>query len=671
MAKTELKKTICPYDCPTSCGLLAETDGQTILSIAGDPGHPATKGLICRKMRHYEKSIHAAGRIMTPLRRTGAKGEGLFTPISWQEAVAEIRDNWLRIIEEQGPQGILPMYYSGVMSLIQRNCGDAFFNRMGACSLVKTLCSSAKQAGYAAVMGKTGCLDPRELRDSDYYIIWGCNMKATQLQSLPEIIAGRRAGKKTVLIETWAEDMAAYCDQTILIKPGTDGALALAMMNVLITEGLADEAFLLEQALGFAEFKASLYQYTPAWAEGITGIPAATIAGLAREYAAAKAPAIILGSGNSRYGNGGMTVRLITILSAFTGAWRQPGGGLCGCNPGNGQYVDIQRITRPDFRTNRPRKVNINQLASALNGTEDSPAVKSLFVYGGNPVGSVSNQAGIIKGLLRPDIFTVVHERFMTDTAKYADIILPAAFSVEQSDCYNAYGYCTFGVARRIISPPGQCKSNWDTFCHLAKVMGYAEDYFQQTEEEMLDDLLSHPLPALAAISAGDRETLRQGAVINMPFADHLHWQTQSGKMQIVNEDLDQPLPRYLESHGGPYPLRLVSVPSGYTLNSIFLERPELLQQRGLMILALHPEDAASRDISDNDSIVAFNDLAEVGFMARVTDKVAKGTAAAPGIYTRSASRNGLLVNALHHERLSDIAEATTMNDNTIEVKKA
>ncbi len=669
MPKMEIKKTICPYDCPTSCGLLAETDGQTVFHIDGDPDHPVTKGLICRKMRRYEKSIQAADRIMTPLKRQGAKGAGLFAPISWEEAINEIRDNWLRIIAEDGPQAILPMYYSGVMSLIQRNCGDAFFNRMGACRLVKTLCSSAKQAGYEAVMGKTGCLDPRELKDSDYYLIWGCNMKATRIQALPEIIKGRQAGKKAVLIETWSEDMAPHCDESLLIKPGTDGALALALMHILTKEGLADEPFLLKHSLGFAEFKDSLHHYTAAWAEGVTGIPAASIVNLAREYAAAQAPAIILGSGNSRYGNGGMTVRLITILSAFTGAWQRPGGGLCGCNPGNGQYVDIQRISRPDFRTNSSRRVNINQLASALTGSDGQPPVKSLFVYGGNPVGSVSNQTGIIKGLLRPDIFTVVHERFMTDTARYADVILPATFSVEQADCYNSYGYCTFGVAPKVIPPPGSCKSNWDTFRLLAKVMGYQEDYFQRTEEEMLEELLAHPLPALAAIDDNDRAALRQGAVIDMPFADHLNWQTKSGKIQIINEDLAKPLPYYFESHGGPYPLRLVAVPSSHTLNSIFLERPELLRQRGLMTLALHPEDAADRGISDCDSITAFNDLAEVGFIARVTDKVAKGAAAAVGIYTTAASPRGLLVNALHHERLSDIGEATTLNDNTIDVK--
>jgi len=323
-----IRKTICPYDCPTSCGLLAETDGIRILGVKGDPDHPAAKGLICRKMQHYEQSIHSPERIITPMKRVGAKGEGRFEPMTWDAAVKEIAGRWSRILEEDGADAILPMNYSGVMSVLQRKCGDAFFNRMGACDLVRTLCSSAKGAGYEAVMGQTGCLDPRELSDSSFYLVWGSNMKATRLQSMPALIQARRQGKRVVLIESCAADMEAYCDQTILIRPGTDGALALAMMHVMEEENLADRDFLTCQAKGYEAFRKTLAPYTSAWAEEETGIPAEVIAGLAREYASAPAPAIILGSGPSRYGNGGMTTRLITILSAYTGAWGRPGGGL-------------------------------------------------------------------------------------------------------------------------------------------------------------------------------------------------------------------------------------------------------------------------------------------------------------------------------------------------------
>lgn len=666
---TYLQKTICPYDCPTSCGLLAETDGKKIISIKGDPDHPASRGLICRKMHQYQSSVHHPERILTPLKRSGGKGEGKFIPVSWGEAVSEITKRWKILLREEGGDSILPVYYSGVMSVIQRKCGDAFFNRMGACELVQTLCSSAKGAGYEAVMGHTGCLDPRELKDSDFFLVWGSNMKATRLQTMPILMEARKQGKRSVLIEVCARDMASFCDETLLLKPGTDGALALAIMHVLVRDSLADEVFLRKYGEGYELFKNTLPAYTPVWAQEITGIPAGKIVALAKEYASAKAPAIILGSGPSRHGNGGMTVRLITILSAFTGAWSHTGGGLCGCDPRAGAYVDSKLVTRPDFRKAPGRKVNINELSSALKTADEGRTVKSLFVYGSNPVASVCCQREVIRGLSRPDLFTVVHERFMTDTARYADIVLPATFSVEQTDCYTAYGYCTFGTARKIIPAPGQCKSNWDMFRLLAKAMGYEEPYFKQTQEEMLQTILARPQEGLDKISEKERKTLEEGGVISLPYASHLLFKTGTGKFKIVNESLGEPMPRYIENHGGEFPLKLVAVPDNYTLNSIFLEREELVLEKGAMKLLLHPEDGVARGIASGDRVIAFNELAEVEFEADLTTLVAKGAAAAQGVFACASSKNGRLVNALHHERLSDMGASTTLNDNTIDVK--
>ncbi|WP_027177850.1 molybdopterin-containing oxidoreductase family protein [Maridesulfovibrio bastinii] len=667
----QIKKTICPYDCPTSCSLQVTTDGTKIIKVRGDTDDPVTGGLICRKMQHYEKSVNSSERILTPLKRTGAKGSGEFKPISWAEAVTEITENWKTAIADYGPQAILPVYYSGVMGLIQRNCGEALFNRMGACTLVKTLCSSAKDAGYKAVAGSTGCLDPRELSGSDYYIIWGSNMKATRLQSMPHIVKARKNGKKIVLIEAYANEMASYCDQVILITPGTDGALALAMMHVLEKEGLADSEFLKTQAEGYSEFRETLENYTPEWAEKITGVPAEVIVKLAREFGAVKAPAIILGSGNSRYGNGGMTVRLITILSAFTGAWNKKGGGYCGSNPNSKSYVDKNRITRPDLRSNSARFVNINKISSALNGEAGESPIKCLHVYACNPVASVADQQGIVKGMSRADLFTVVHERFMTDTARYADIILPATFSVEQSDCHTAYGYCSFGVSRKVVPAPGECKSNWDIFCMLAEGMGFDDDHFKRSEDDLLDELLANPMSGLQEISESDKKVFAEGGTVSIAYSDHTDWQTPSGKLQIINNSLEDKLPVYRECYGGDYPLKLISVPSSETLNSIFLERDELMERRGEMTLQMHPADAEARGISDGDSIVACNEQGKVVFTAALTPLIARGAVAAVGVFKTMQSANGNLVNTLHHERLSDIGEATTMNDNTVEIRKA
>lgn len=661
----------CPYDCPSTCGLEAEIENGRIVKVKNDKTHPVSKNGICRKMQHYEQDIYSMDRLMKPMRRVGKKGEGKFEPISWNEAVREITDHFKDIIEKWGSEAILPCVYSGVMSDIQRNCGDAFFNRMGASELVKTLCSSAKGAGYDAVVGKTGCLEPTELNDSDLYLIWSCNMAATRLQTLVDLQKPVNRHKKKILIDVYPNPTAAYCDQVITIKAGTDGALALSMMNVLKNEHLVDKSFVEKYTSGYPAFAETLDAYTPEWAERETGIPAEAIRQLAREFGQAKAPAIILGSGNSRHGNGGMTVRLITILSALTGAWQHPGGGLCGCTPIDTDYVNKSLITRPDFRKKPARKININQIGQAL-AMEGKEAVRGFYVYGCNPANTVSDQQLIIRGLERENLFTVVHERFMTDTARYADIVLPATFSVEQTDIYRAYGYCTLSTGRKLVDAPGECRSNWDTFCLLAKGMGYSEDYFDRSEDEMLDILLSHPTKAIAETSDEAKETLRQGGSVVLPFSDHLGFGTETGKMMIVNEKLAEPMPHYTAGYSGEcqdYPLHLVAAPSVWSLNSTFLDREQLMTSRKGMTLWLNPEDAKVRKIEDGMSVIAFNELGEVQFTACIDQRVAIGNAVSEGVFASHQTQNGCGFNTLTHGRLSDIGAATTMNDNRIDIR--
>ena len=666
-----IRKMSCPYDCPSTCGLLAEIENGRIVKVKNDKTHPVSKNGICRKMQHYEQDIYSMDRLMKPMRRVGKKGEGKFEPISWNEAVREITDHFKDIIEKWGSEAILPCVYSGVMSDIQRSCGDAFFNRMGALELVKTLCSSANGAGYDAGVGKTGCLEPTELNDSDLYLIWSCNMAATRLQTLADLQKPANRHKKKILIDVYPNPTAAYCDQVITIKAGTDGALALAMMNVLKNEHLVDKSFVGKYTSGYPEFAETLDAYTPEWAESETGIPAEVIRQLAREFGEAKAPAIILGSGNSRHGNGGMTVRLITILSALTGAWQHPGGGLCGCTPIDTDYVNKSLITRPDFREKAARKININQIGQAL-AMEGKEAVRGFYVYGCNPANTVSDQQLILKGLEREDLFTVVHERFMTDTARYADILLPATFSVEQTDIYRAYGYCTLGTGRKLVDAPGECKSNWDTFCLLAKGMGYSEDYFDRSEDEMLDILLSHPTKAIAETSDEAKETLRQGGSVVLPFSDHLAFGTETGKMMIVNEKLAEPMPHYTADYSAKcqdWPLHLVAAPSVWSLNSTFLDREQLMKSRKGMTLWLNPEDAKVRKIEDGMSVIAFNELGEVQFTACIDQRVAVGNAVSEGVFASHQTQNGCGFNTLTHGRLSDIGAATTMNDNRIDIR--
>ena len=658
---------VCPYDCPTTCGFYAEIEDGRLVAVRPDPDHPVSACGPCRKMARYERSVNALERILYPMKRVGAKGEGKFARITWDEALAEIGARWKAIIQESGSEAIAWCNYSGVMTPIQRTSGWAFFGRLGTRGLVKTLCSSAKGAGYKAVMGSVGCLDPRGTEDSDFLIVWGSDVPATRNPMMQQLRDFKKQGKRIVTIEVCGIDMAPYSDEMLLVKPGSDAALALAMMHVLERDGLADREYLQEWAYGYEDFRKTLAQYTPEWAEGICGIRAEQIEALAHEYGKAEAPCILLGSGISRYANGGMTCRIITILSQYTGAWKKPGGGFCGTNPTGGVYVDGTIVDPPAFHGKHPA-ININQLGAGIC----DPVVRSLYVYGSNPADSVSDTNAVLRGLSREDLFTVVHERVMTDTARYADIILPATYSVEQTDVYMSYGYCTLAAAPKLIEAPGECKTDWETFRLLARTMGMEDEYFDQTEEELFEKILGRLKGNASALDEEAIEHLRQGGAVAVPYADHLRFMKEGKPWKIVNEEMAEPMPKWVPPYAGPEPLQLVSVPGLWSLNSVFHERKEdLIPTRGEMLLHLHPEDAARRGIATGDEVEAFNDLGCVRFTAHVTDLIAKGAAAVQGVFAHDLTKSGRGVNALQHARLTDLDAATTMNDNTVEVRRA
>ncbi|MBQ0065192.1 MAG: molybdopterin-dependent oxidoreductase, partial [Firmicutes bacterium] len=458
-------KAICPNDCPCACGLLLTIEGNEIIKIQGDPEHPLFDGGICSKMRKNYLSLYDEKRITSPLKRIGRKGEGKFKKISWEEAIEEITSHWKNNLEQYGPNSIVGISSSGTMGLLQKNIVDALFHKMGARQVEMTLCSGAKQAAYKSMTEGKGAMCPSLLKESDYVLVWSCMLEATQFQSLGVLRNLRKEGKKVVCIDVFTKENEKYCDESILIKPGSDGALAMAMMHVLVKEGYSDEEYLKSHTIGYEDFKKSLDAYTPAWAEEKTGISQEVIVRLAREFGQVKKPAILLGSGFSRRKNGGMNSRLIMILSAITGAWKYPGGGYVGRKSRNGDCIDMNQICRPDLRTYSGKKENINTLSL----TFQDPSLHAFYCAGFNPVNSIHNQLGTIAGLSREDLFTVVHERVMTDTAKYADIILPATYSYEHSDCHNANLYNTFGVSYQAVIPQKESKSNWDTIGLLAR----------------------------------------------------------------------------------------------------------------------------------------------------------------------------------------------------------
>ncbi len=667
--ENSLHRSVCPYDCPDACGLLVEVAGDRAVRVSGDPHHPFTRGTLCAKMNRYELTVHSPRRLTTPLLRSGPKGSGSFTPISWDEAISRITGRWRGIIAEFGAEAILPYSYAGTMGIVQRNCGHAFFHRMGASRLERSICSPAKSAGWRAVMGDTPSVDPDEVAESDLVILWGINAAATSVHFMHGVAAAKRKGARVWLIDTYRTPTAAAADRTILIRPGSDGALALGMMHILRRDGLMDREFIATRVQGFDEFAARILpDYTPQRVSSITGIEVAVIEELALAYARAMAPFIRLGSGLSRYGNGAMTVRTIACLPALVGAYGRRGGG-CFPDTSTGGAFATSQVTREDFMTTPTRIINMNRLGEALTAGGEPP-VMSLYVYHSNPAAITPDQNAVIRGLCRDGLFTVVHERFMTDTALYADIVLPATSSLEQSDIYRAYGTYLIQRARGVIPPVGESRSNWETFSLLAKAMGFEEPFFRQSADELIDHLLSLPSPLRSGI---DQEELAQGRAVRLAVTtDQSRFLTPSGRIEIYNPVENEPYPRYLPTHeeNGPLPLRLMTAPSLYGLNASFNERDDLREKQREMKLLMNERDAADRNLLNGELVTAWNELGEVQFYLEVSDSVPPGVVVAEGVWWREFAPGERTVNALVSQRLTDAGNGSTFYDNSVEVRR-
>lgn len=663
---TETKRSVCPYDCPDTCGLLVTVEGGRAVAVAGDPDHPFTRGTLCPKMTHYQRTVHSPARLTTPLARTGPKGGGHFRPISWDEAVATIAARWRETIAAHGAEAILPYSYAGTMGLVQRNAGHAFFHRLGASRLDRTICSSSKDAGLKPVMGHTLGLHPDEAAHSDLIILWSINAVATNIHFLHSVREAKKRGAQVWLIDTYETPTAKVADRVFLTRPGADAALALGLMHVLHRDGLTDQAFIAKHVHGYDQLtERVLPGYSPAAVSALTGLGADTIEDMARRYAAARAPFIRLGSGLCRYGNGAMSVRAVYCLPAVVGAWAKPGGGLSG-NLATAAALDTGPVTREDLLQSPTRIINMNQLGDALT-TLDDPPIKSLYVYHSNPAAITPDQNKVLAGLAREDLFTVVHERFMTDTARYADIVLPATTSLEHGDLYRSYGHYCLQRAFPAIPPVGQAKANWDVFCLLAAAMGFSDDIFSHSADHLIDAILAAPSPWLAQT---DLAALRRGEPVELPLPDgyKLDFKTPSGKIEILAATDPEPLPRYIPPHGDAAPLWLMTAPTPIMLNSSFCERDDLLAGHA-MTLQLNPADAAARDLKDGQKVVAFNQRGEVTFRLAVTPRVPAGVAVAEGVWWLKDAPGDRTVNALTSQRLTDRAAGSTFYDTKIDVR--
>jgi anaerobic selenocysteine-containing dehydrogenase len=662
-----INRSVCPYDCPDTCGLLVEVVGGKATRVTGDPDHPFTRGALCPKMNRYQETVHSPLRLTRPLLRKGKKGSGHFHPISWEEAIHQIADRWQKIIDQFGAEAILPYSYAGTMGLIQRNAGHPFFHRLGASRLDRTICSPAKEAGWKSVMGETPAPHPEEVAESDLVILWGINAVATNIHFLHNVKRAQKKGAKVWLIDTYQTSSSSVVDQTYIVRPGSDGCLTLGLMYLLVRYDLIDHGFLAAHVQGFEELKERvLPDFPPEKVCRFTGLSQGTIESMAKAYGTAKKPFIRLGAGLSRYGNGAMTIRTIVCLPALVGAYGKKGGGCFSSTNTSGAFA-MNEILREDFMVKKTRLINMNRLGWALNEL-DHPPIQSLYVYHSNPGAVAPDQNQVLRGLAREDLFTIVHERFMTDTALYADVVLPSTSSLEQSDLYRAYGHYCIQRAKVVIPPVGESKSNWEVFCVLAQQMGFDDSFFRQTADDLIGHLLSIPNPMRESI---DQKAFAAGMAVELPLPldARTRYRTPSGKIEILNPKESRPLPGYLPPYGGDYPFRLMTAPSLYALNSSFRERKDLLKKEKAMFLQMNPADAEAIRLKEGQRVITFNQLGEVAFILRITPNVPSGVVVAEGLWWLEHCPGSRSVNALTSQRLTDQAEGSTFYDNTVDVR--
>lgn len=662
-------RSVCPFDCPDACGLLVEVEDGRARRVRGDPDHPYSRGTLCPKMNGYERTVHSPDRLLHPLVRTGRKGDASFRRASWDEALDLVASRLREVAAEDGPEAILPYSYAGTMGLVQRNAGMPFFHRLGASRLDRTICTPAQGAGWRAVMGDTPGPSPDTLLRSDLVVLWGIHAVATSLHLVARVNEARRRGARVLLVETWENETARVADRTYVVRPGSDGALALGLLHVLAREGLADEAFLAAEAVGWPELRARvLAENGPAATAAATGLPAGEIEALARALAAARAPFVRIGGGPSRHANGAMTVRSIVALAAALGAFGRDGGG-CLASTGSAQAFDLAPLTREDLQPRPTRLVNMNRLGAALAELRDPP-VKAMVVWCSNPAAVAPDQNAVLRGLAREDLFVAVHERFLTDTARFADVVLPATSSLEHADLYRSYGQYCVQRARPVVAPPGEARPNWEVFTALAARLGFDDAIFRMTADEVVELLLSRPSPWR---DEGFAARLADGRAIELTPPPGPRWRTRSGKIELLNLALPEPLPRHLPAHAdaGGLPLRLVTGPAIHTLNSSFMERPELRARNGGMTLRLAPAEASARGLADGARVVAWNELGEVVFALRVDARVPPGVAVAEGVWWTAHAPGGRNVNALTSQRLTDAGAGSTFYDNRVDVRPA
>ena len=678
-------RAACPHDCPDTCAMLVTVKDGVAVKVQGDPDHPFTDGSLCTKVAHYPERTYSPDRLLHPLKRVGPKGKGEFKRISWDEALDEIAAK-LKALAAVNPESILPLSYAGTMGMLQYSSMDRrFFHKLGASQLERTLCSSAGKAGIKATLGGSYGMDPEHYQDSKLIVIWGSNPITSNLHFWSRAQEAKRRGSKLVAIDPYRSLTAEKCSQHIALLPGTDGALALGMMHVLVTEGLIDRDYIEKYTLGFKELSEKLPQYTPQWAAETCGISVQEVVQLARDYGTLKPAAIRLNYGMQRHAGGGIAARTIACLPALTGAWRDPAGGILLTTADNYNF-DHSKLERPDLMpAKRPRIINHSKLGDALTAAE-SP-LRAIIVYNNNPVAVCPDSSKVVEGFRREDLFCVVMDSFLTDTADYADIVLPATTQLEHTDIHKSYGHLYVLANNPAIAPVGESLPNAEVFRRLAARMGFEEECFRDSDDDLARQAIGSGHANLAGM---DWEALKRDGWKRLalpktfaPFAKG-GFHTPSGKCEFYSASLKaqgvDPLPFYNPPAELPssnpqlarkYPLSFLSPPVRNFLNSSFANLPRFREAEGEPSLELHSDDAAKRGIADGDAVRVFNDRGSFTLRARVNDKPRRGVVVAPSVWWKKFSRDRRNANELTSQRTADLGGAATFYDCLVEVERA
>jgi anaerobic selenocysteine-containing dehydrogenase len=702
-----MKKVVhaaCPHDCPDACGVLITVEDDRATRIQGDPAHPVTRGFLCAKVAKYLDRVYSPDRVLYPMRRVrpkdsvardGARATQAFERISWDEALDEITSRFRAISAEFGSEAILPYSYGGTLGALNGGSMDRrFFHRLGASQLARNICSAAGEAGLKSVIGIKLGTDPEQFTHSRYIIAWGANIHGNNVHLWPFIAEARRKGAKLVVIDPYRTRTAACADWYLPINPGTDSALALGMMHVIINERLHDSDYVGRHTVGFDNLRKKVQEYPPERVAEWTGIAAVDIVKLAREYATTHPAVIRMNYGVQRSEGGGMAARTITMLPCITGSWKEVGGGLQLSTSGafglNRDALDRTDLMQKALR--RPaRTINMVELGTALSSLEDPP-VKALFVYNSNPAAVCPDHNAVIRGLQRPDLFTVVHEQFFTDTVDYADIVLPATTFFEHKDLQGAYGHYYLQMSDAAITPLGECRSNVEVFRALAERMGFDDDCFRESVDEMIDAALHSENPRLRGI---DRERLQREGHVRLNFENQLpdhgsqvsdflpfaqgNFGTKSGKAELYSEAVKaqglDPVAAFTppdeSRHGSKansFPLELLARKADNFLNTTFCNVPVVQQMEEAGLLEISADDARARKIVDGDVVRVFNRRGDIHLRARVDGAVRPGVVSA-NLHWAKLSSGNRNINVLTSEKLTDLGNSATFYSVLVEVE--